>query len=379
MKSVHRYIRFAMLVFAIFFSLPFSLAGWGGLYIWSSPYLLLNRLFSTHTLHWFALLGGTSLVLVALRHRWFCRYLCAPGMVCGYVSRFGFNQRTVNRFPRLGTGLFIVAMALSLLGFPILIYLDPVVMWKSFFDGMVVHQDLIFVFLKSLGLVAILLISVLFPHLWCARLCPLGGLQDIFSKIRRFFARHSTTPEFHLRRSFVIMIGSIGVGFFSKSFFKSREHPMRPPGALPEDRFKVTCARCGNCMAACPTQILNADRESDFSGLFTPVITFDKSYCLPECVRCGSVCPSGAITPFSRRKKAELRIGLARLAFDKCLLVQNTECDRCKFYCEFDAIKIVTDDDRVYAQPVISQEKCVGCGACKIACPADALDIVTAI
>ncbi len=376
---MHRHIRSAMLFFAVFFSLPLSLAGWGGLYVWSSPYLLLNRLFSTQTLYWFALLGGTSLVLVALRHRWYCRYLCAPGMVCSYVSKIGLKQRAVNRFPRLGSGLFIVAIALSMLGFPILIYLDPVVMWKSCLDGLVMHQDVTFVLLKSLGFVVILLISFLFPHLWCACLCPLGGLQNVFSKMKRLFARHTRTPEFHIRRSFVIMIGSIGVGFFTRSFSKSGKHPMRPPGALPEDQFKVTCVRCGNCMAACPTQILKADRTSDLSGLFTPVITFDKSYCLPDCVRCGSVCPSGAIAPFSRQKKAELQIGLARLAFDKCLLAQNTECDRCKFYCEFDAIKIETGEGRIYARPVISHEKCVGCGACKIACPADALDIVIAI
>ncbi|MBD3385632.1 4Fe-4S binding protein [candidate division KSB1 bacterium] len=376
---VHRPIRSGMLVLAVFFSLPLTLAGWGGLYIWSSPYLLLNRLISTQTLYWFALLGVASLVLVALRHRWFCRYLCAPGTMCRYVSRFGLNKRALNRFPRLGSGLFMVAIALSMLGFPVLIFLDPVVMWKSFFDGLAVHQDATFVVLKSLGLFAILLISALFPHLWCARLCPLGGLQDVFSKVKRIFSQHRTAPEFHLRRSFVLMIGTVGVGLFAKSFFKSREHPMRPPGALPEDRFKVTCARCGNCVAACPTHILKPDCESDLSGLFTPVITFDKSYCLPDCVRCGSKCPSGAITPFSRQKKSELKIGIARLVFDKCLLAQNSECDRCKFYCEFDAIKIEISDGGISARPVISHAKCVGCGACKIACPADALDIVAAI
>ena len=49
---------------------------------------------------------------------------------------------------------------------------------------------------------------------------------------------------------------------------------IRPPGAAPEKKFLSLCVRCGECMAACPTNTLQPIwLTAGFIGLFSPAIT----------------------------------------------------------------------------------------------------------
>src|SRR5262245_5949412 len=34
---------------------------------------------------------------------------------------------------------------------------------------------------------------------------------------------------------------------------------LRPPGALPESKFRETCSRCGRCAEVCPAQCIKID------------------------------------------------------------------------------------------------------------------------
>jgi formate hydrogenlyase subunit 6/NADH:ubiquinone oxidoreductase subunit I len=142
-------------------------------------------------------------------------------------------------------------------------------------------------------------------------------------------------------------------------------------------RLKSVCARCGTCRKACPTDIIRPSFDpADLAGLMTPVLHFDSSYCLPDCTTCGQVCPTGALAVFSVEDKKRMFIGTVRLDLEKCLLTFNRECDRCKFYCAFDAIEITKPENSLTSVPRMDRRRCVGCGACKIVCPGEAIAMI---
>ena len=62
-------------------------------------------------------------------------------------------------------------------------------------------------------------------------------------------------------------------------------------------------------------------------------------------------------------------MGSAEVHLENCLLLNNTECVRCKESCKFEALEFVAEDSFLYMVPVVDPRKCVGCGACAIICP----------
>ena len=71
---------------------------------------------------------------------------------------------------------------------------------------------------------------------------------------------------------------------------------VRPPGALAEEQFLERCLKCGQCMRACPTNVIQpATLEAGLEGIWTPVLNFRSgtSGCQLNCIACGNVCPDG--------------------------------------------------------------------------------------
>ena len=139
-----------------------------------------------------------------------------------------------------------------------------------------------------------------------------------------------------------------------------------------DERFVGVCIRCGNCLRACPTDIIRLDPGTHgIAGLLTPVLDFTADYCHEDCTRCTEVCPSGALTKLTPEEKPHAQIGLPRVDMNICLLGDDHDCAACRTWCPYDAIKYVfCDDPDVYALvPQIDPQKCPGCGACETACP----------
>ncbi|HID78503.1 MAG TPA: 4Fe-4S dicluster domain-containing protein, partial [Planctomycetaceae bacterium] len=145
---------------------------------------------------------------------------------------------------------------------------------------------------------------------------------------------------------------------------------LRPPGAGPEPAFLAACIRCGQCVEACPDDVL---RPADIgSGLAagTPYWVAREKPCNlcqgRRWMECIAACPTGALAPLCDRRR--VRMGLAVVDPRLCLPWNGVACKACWHACPFpdDAIRL-----NQRGRPVVIEEGCVGCGLCEYACLTD--------
>ncbi|MHC5055761.1 MAG: 4Fe-4S dicluster domain-containing protein [Planctomycetota bacterium] len=159
--------------------------------------------------------------------------------------------------------------------------------------------------------------------------------------------------------------------------------PVRPPGSVPEGDFLRLCVRCGECLKACPNNVLQPQGFAQgMRGLWTPRVAADWSGCDPSCANCGQVCPTGAIRALPLSEKRVARMGLA-VVRKPCLPWAGREpCRLCAAECEkagygaieFERVGVRVDEDGMpvpesgFSAPVVVAERCVGCGLCQTIC-----------
>ena len=317
------------------------------------------------------LIGGVVLV----RPRWFCRWLCPLGLCTEGASRLGrrWGRRSVKSIP-LGQWILWLTLGGALLGWPLLLWLDPLAIFASLFSLTSFHS-VPSALLMALPALAILLVSLAWPGLWCGRLCPLGAMQDVLSRpMQRWRRRKDSSSNSDLPLARRAVLGAV-VGAASASLLRpiaaSATRPIRPPGARDESKFLAACVRCGNCIRVCPTQIIEPDLGGHgLASLLTPKLRFEKNYCVENCVRCTYVCPTGALTHLKHGGiKRFVQLGRPKVDMNLCLLSEDRECSECRRWCPYDAIRYVFSETEYCLIPQIDPKKCNGCGACEMACP----------
>ena len=286
----------------------------------------------------------------------------------------------------------------------------------------------LFIFLFFVGVLAL---GAVRKRFWCRYLCPLGTLFSIFSRLRilrrvvtddctqcqkcvkacpvgaisekapqdywqqdcisclkclecppeavsfKFTPPGWKVPEkVSLSRRYVL--GSLAFGFVSALVIKTNplqtesglknNRLIRPPGALPEERFVSVCTGCGECLKVCPNNALQSTLlEAGLAGLYTPRLVPRIGYCEEFCNFCGRVCPTEAIRPLAIEEKRLLQMGVAHINKTRCIAWDTEKiCLVCNEQCSYQAI--VGDDKK---RPVVKEEKCTGCGICEHKCPVD--------
>lgn len=137
------------------------------------------------------------------------------------------------------------------------------------------------------------------------------------------------------------------------------EPALRPPWALDEAAFVEACTGCNACVEACPESVLSLGAGR------LPVFDPGRGECT-FCNRCAEVCGDGAFRPVTERPWT-LR---ARVA-ERCLTHDGIVCSSCRDACGEAAIRFpVTSAVPV---PVVSADRCTGCGACVAGCPTSAI------
>lgn len=344
---------------------------------------MLNSVIALKSFVWLNLAAFAVLVFVYFRNRGFCRYLCPVGWGCDMVSKLSCRKTSsYKHFPDAGKWLAIISLIPAAFGLPLFILLDPMAIFSGFmsvFSGAVKWS----VIISLAGLPLLLAVHLLLPGIWCRKICPLGGLQKIIMESKISFRHYILKKKLKTgktdqgRRLFLASGIGILAGLSLPGMIQSgTSEQIRPPASAHPDLFNLLCVRCGNCIRACPTKILEHFTGSgNLLAWMTPEVSFEEGYCLETCNLCSRVCPSGAITLFSVEAKREIFMGIAEIHIDDCLLSKNTECDRCKSACKYDALDIVKGEYALLMQPEIIPDKCVGCGACAVICPESAIEM----
>ena len=144
------------------------------------------------------------------------------------------------------------------------------------------------------------------------------------------------------------------------------EHVRRPPWSLrPDDAFTARCTRCGDCVRACPREIV---RMSE--GAF-PTLDLRAHGC-SLCGECSRACTTGAIAPVGSQRPFEWQAAVD----NRCLALRGVECRLCGDGCEPRALRFVPVRGGV-AQLKIDTAACSGCGECLSVCPTQALSLVS--
>jgi len=375
--------------------------------------------------------GLLMLVLALFPGRFFCGWICPLGTILdlatGKIRKVGplralqGNLKYWLLLPLLAAALFQVNLAgvldpIALLLRALTFFFHPLLGetvrggWKSLYGMIGDRRDLLdpgyhllrdyllpfretlypLAFLSALLFFLILFLERYERRSWCRRLCPLGTLLGLVSRLgplRRVPAKlcpdcrgcrelcptsfdqellqteecilcmecASNCPSKRARFSFRfrnyrlsqgammerrVLLGGLLSGFVVARTFRFRDPEqqallLRPPGVRSEKEFLKKCVRCGECMKLCLRSALYpAFLQAGVEGIYTPMLMPRLGYCEYNCTLCGQVCPTGAIPDLAASAKQREVIGKAVLDKNHCIpFAKRTDCIVCEEHC----------------------------------------------
>jgi ferredoxin-type protein NapG len=143
---------------------------------------------------------------------------------------------------------------------------------------------------------------------------------------------------------------------------------LRPPGAIEEAAFLLTCTRCGDCAKACPGQVIKFLPPTAGAAVGTPYIDPLEAAC-DLCGKCMPACEPKALLVVEDPRK--VKMGTAVINPDTCWAYEGQVCDLCYQRCPFpdEAIRMVA------GKPEIFVDACTGCGLCAYVCVSTPISI----
>ena len=102
---------------------------------------------------------------------------------------------------KIGQWIAVATLAGACVGYPLFLWLDPLAMFSGAFSLRGPAYEAIG-WWTAVGLPAVVLLSLLLPGVWCGRLCPLGGTQELlWSAVRIPFEARASRPPLGARPS----------------------------------------------------------------------------------------------------------------------------------------------------------------------------------
>jgi ferredoxin len=387
-----QYVRLGCFLLATLLLLPFPF--WiqsSRIFVQASSFISICTLLAGGTVWLGSILGLVFAVISLIRKRWFCRYICPVGLLLDTVSSVKLPMGIWwKRSPSIGKYIVLLTAAGAIFGYPLFLWMDPLAFLNNAFSAYNATNVLSAIVSLS-GIVVLLLLTLTSGDFWCARICPLGATQDLLESIGSFcgnFRKDNRTETrvkaapgnafLATRRMFIAVAAGLGFSLVAQKIGQARsdDAPLRPPGAIKEDKFTGLCLRCGNCIRTCPSKIIHPDMgQSGVLGFLSPVVRYESDYCKEKCNACTTVCPSGALESMNLERKNSYVIGKASVDTSLCLWGVS-ECNTCVHSCPYEAIKVQWHEEAYESFPGVDPSKCNGCGACEAVCPTGNLKAV---
>lgn len=154
-------------------------------------------------------------------------------------------------------------------------------------------------------------------------------------------------------------------------------HWIRPPFAINELDFLITCTRCDECLKACPHDVIFplAARLGPSVAKTPALDVLNKGCHLCEDWPCVNACEPDALKiPVADiaegeeeesiiEEKPMPKMAVASIVTQTCLPYQGPECGACAYSCPVPGALIFN-----MTKPEINTELCTGCGLCREAC-----------
>jgi ferredoxin-type protein NapG len=147
---------------------------------------------------------------------------------------------------------------------------------------------------------------------------------------------------------------------------------VRPPHALPEPEFLARCTGCGDCISACPHDVVFAlPAGSGLRAETTPALDLLSRGChMCDGWPCVAACePEALVRPDQAGEEppAHPRLALVEIDTDTCLAYLGPECGACAHACPVPGALEWEGGIR----PVVNTDVCTGCALCREACIVD--------
>jgi ferredoxin-type protein NapG len=147
------------------------------------------------------------------------------------------------------------------------------------------------------------------------------------------------------------------------------ENWLRPPFALAELDFLLTCTRCEECIQACPHDVLfKLPARLGIEVVGTPAMDLLARGCR-MCADwpCVAACEPGAlkrVAPDPDRPPVPVRLAHVEIESETCLPYSGPECGACAESCTVPGALMWQGG----VKPWIDQALCTGCAMCREAC-----------
>ncbi len=172
--------------------------------------------------------------------------------------------------------------------------------------------------------------------------------------------------ELSRRQFFRLAPSDLVMGMARAPTTDGQPSPIRPPGALEEERFLAACEHCPHCSEACPYGVIHHLGAAAGQAEGTPALDPEESPCQwCETMDCIRACRTGALRLADEGGRPE-PIAVAKIEFEKCLVSEGVLCDTCVHYCPSGIRGI----QLVNRSPKVDTQVCVGCGLCSAHCSA---------
>jgi hypothetical protein len=230
-RQLRLIVRLACLFAAIVLLWPIS--GWiegSRLFPQLSPFVAICATIAGRTIGVGLGIGWILAAMVIFRPRWFCRYLCPAGLLFEESARIGLRKTSWwTRCPAVGRYIALITAIGAIVGYPLLLWLDPLSIFGSALTAFTAKTAASKILAGALlGILVIL--SATSGSLWCSRLCPLGGTQDLLGRVKSLFSETFThnvpknaqshnarTDTLLVRRSFILFTAGIGIAIWGKA------------------------------------------------------------------------------------------------------------------------------------------------------------------